>query len=133
MAFYVVYIEEAHPIDAWQDSDNVKAHIFLHSTRTLSERCAVAGTCLTKLGIEFPAIVDDLANTAERAYTAWPDRLYVIDREGRVAYKSQPGPFGFKPGEVARTLEHLFPPSRAAASLRPSAPAMGANGSAMAR
>jgi len=109
----VVYIEEAHPIDAWQDSDNVKARIFLHSTRTVDERCAVAGSCLTKLGIKFPAVVDDLVNTAERAYTAWPDRLYVIGRDGRVAYKSQPGPFGFKPDEVAGTLARLFPSSQA--------------------
>ena len=116
----MVYIEEAHPIDAWQDSDNVKAHIFLHSTRTVSERCADAGTCLTKLGIRFPAVIDDLANTAERAYTAWPDRLYVIDRDGRIAYKSQPGPFGFKPDEVARTLAHIFPPSQASAAPLPS-------------
>ena len=112
----MVYIEEAHPIDAWQDDDNIKAKIFLHSTRTLAERCAVAGTCLTKLGIEFPAIVDDEANTAERAYTAWPDRLYVIDRDGRVAYKSKPGPFGFKPAEVSQTLDRLLPESRAAAA-----------------
>lgn len=111
----MVYIEEAHPIDAWQDDDNVKAKIFLHSTRTLSERCAVAGSCLTKLGIEFPAVVDDLANSAERSYTAWPDRLYVIDRDGRVAYKSRPGPFGFKPEEVGRTLERLLPSSQAVA------------------
>jgi hypothetical protein len=118
----VVYIEEAHPIDAWQDDDNVKAKIFLHSTRTLSERCAVAGSCLTKLGIEFPAVVDDLDNSAERSYTAWPDRLYVIDRDGRVAYKSRPGPFGFKPEEVGRTLERLLPSSKAVA-IPPSTPA----------
>jgi Iodothyronine deiodinase len=118
----VVYIEEAHPIDAWQDDDNIKAKIFLHSTRTLAERCAVAGTCLTKLGIEFPAIVDDEANAAERAYTAWPDRLYVIDRDGRVAYKSKPGPFGFKPAEVARTLERLLPGSQAAVAAPSSEP-----------
>jgi hypothetical protein len=113
VAFYVVYIEEAHAVDAWQDDDNIKAHIFLHSTRTLGERCSVAGTCLTKLGIEFAAVVDDLANSTERSYTAWPDRLYVVDREGRVAYKSRPGPWGFKPKEVSQALEHLFPQTRA--------------------
>jgi hypothetical protein len=116
----VVYIQEAHAIDAWQDDDNIKAHIFLHSTRTLSERCSVAGACLTKLGIEFPAIIDDIANSTERAYTAWPDRLYVIDRDGRVAYKSKPGPWGFKPEEVSQTLERLFPKERAAVAPLPS-------------
>ncbi len=109
----MVYIEEAHPVDAWQDEDNVRHRIFLHSTRTLSERCAAAGTCLSTLGIEFPAVVDDLANTTERSYTAWPDRLYVIDRRGLVAYKSKPGPFGFHPEEVARTLQRLLPAPQA--------------------
>lgn len=112
----MVYIQEAHPIDAWQDENNIQARIFLHSTRTLGERCRVAGTCVAKLGIEFPAVVDDLANSTERAYTGWPDRLYVIDRGGRVAYKSAPGPYGFKPQEVSRTLERLLPDSRASAS-----------------
>jgi hypothetical protein len=62
-----------------------------------------------KLGIEYPAVVDDIVNTTERAYTAWPDRLYVIDRDGRIAYKSKPGPFGFHTEDVARTLERLLP------------------------
>jgi len=114
-----VYIEEAHAVDAWQDNDNIKANIFLHRTRTLNERCSAAGTCLTKLGIEFPALVDDLSNSTERAYTAWPDRLYVVDRDGRVAYKSKPGPYGFKPAEISQTLERLFPKERAAAAPSP--------------
>jgi len=33
-----------------------------------------------------------------------PDRIYVIDRDGRVAYKGGRGPFGFKPGEMEQTL-----------------------------
>ena len=76
----------------------------------------MAGTCLVKLGIEYPAIVDTIANTTERAYTAWPDRLYVIDRDGRVAYKSKPGPFGFHTEDVARTLERLLPDAGAPAT-----------------
>jgi hypothetical protein len=104
-----VYIQEAHPIDAWQDDDNIKAHISLLSTRTVAERCAVAGACMVKLGIEFPALIDDMQNSVERAYTGWPDRLYVIDRDGRVAYKSAAGPFGFHPAEVASTLARLLP------------------------
>jgi hypothetical protein len=39
----------------------------------------------------------------EKAYTGWPDRLYVIDREGRIAHKGKAGPFGFKPQEVRET------------------------------
>lgn len=109
--FYVVYIEEAHPIDHWVDEDNGKDHIEVASEKSLDERCAVAGACLVKLKIRIPAIIDDLSNSTERAYTAWPDRLYVIDQEGRIAYKSAPGPYGFKPKGVEDTLKRLVPPA----------------------
>ena len=33
-----------------------------------------------------------------------PARLYVIDRNGRVAYQSGRGPFGFKTGEMEQAL-----------------------------
>jgi iodothyronine deiodinase-like protein len=105
--FYVVYIEEAHPIDAWQLDDNLEDYVLVATTRTADERYQVAGLCLTKLGIELPALVDEPDNRVERAYTGWPDRLYVIDRDGRIAYKSGAGPFGFKPAELEATLKRI--------------------------
>jgi hypothetical protein len=33
-----------------------------------------------------------------------PDRLYVIDAEGRIAYKGGRGPFGFRPAEMEQSL-----------------------------
>jgi hypothetical protein len=106
-AFYVVYIQEAHPIDAWQVDDNLEDDVLVASTTTPEERARVAGMCVRKLGIEFPALVDGPDNQAERAYTGWPDRLYVIDRDGRIEYKSDAGPFGFKPAAVEETLKRL--------------------------
>jgi peroxiredoxin len=107
-AFYVVYIMEAHALDAWQDDDNQKDKISVASPKTLAERCAVEGTCATKLALRIPALIDNLANTTEEAYTAWPDRLYVIDVDGRVAYKSKPGPFGFKPARLEVALKKVL-------------------------
>jgi type I thyroxine 5'-deiodinase len=104
-----VYIQEAHPIDAWQSEDNVQDKISVASAKNYEERCAVADTCITKLSIRIPALIDDLQNSTEAAYTAWPDRLYVIDFDRRIAYKSQPGPYGFHPDEVAQTLKRLLP------------------------
>jgi hypothetical protein len=57
--------------------------------------------------LQIPAVVDDIRNFTEAAYTGWPDRLYVIDRDGRVAYKSRPGPFGFHPAEMKPVLQRL--------------------------
>jgi len=52
-------------------------------------------------------VLDDFRNSTETAYTGWPDRLYVINRDGRIACKSNTGPYGFKPAEVADTLTRL--------------------------
>lgn len=38
----------------------------------------------------------------------WPYRLYVIDREGRIAHKSTARPLGFKPEVVGKTLENIL-------------------------
>jgi len=100
---------EAHPVDAWTDDDNGKAKIVVASARSEAERCATAETCVTELSVQIPPVIDDLNNSTEIAYTGWTDRLYVIDAEGRVAYKSKPGPYGFKPGEVETALKRLVP------------------------
>jgi hypothetical protein len=109
VSFHIVYIEEAHPIDAWQVSDNLKDDVLVKSTQTAAERRQVADVCLAKLGIELPALIDEPDNRVERAYTAWPDRMYVIDRTGTIVYKSAPGPFGFKPAELEATLKRIAP------------------------
>ena len=108
-AFYIVYIQEAHPVDAWQTESNVKDKILIASPRTRDDRMAVAGTCVRDLGIKLPALVDDTDDRVERAYTGWPDRLYVIDYDGRIAFKSAPGPFGFEPEKVEAALKRLVP------------------------
>ena len=104
VAFLVVYITEAHPSDVWQMQRNVKDQVVFASPRNQDERASVAGTCVRKLGIEIPAVLDEFGNSTESAYTAWPDRLYLIDRNGKVAYKSRPGPFGFNPDDLASAL-----------------------------
>ena len=109
VSFLVVYITEAHPSDVWQMQSNVKDHVVFASPRTEDERATVAGTCVRKLGIEIPAVLDEFGNSTEGAYTAWPDRLYLIDGNGKVAYKSRPGPFGFKPDELKRALGNVVP------------------------
>lgn len=104
-AFYVVYIQEAHPVDLWQLPSNVRDQVLFASPKSDDERTGVAQSCVRKLGIELPALVDGVDDAVERAYTAWPDRLFVIDKSGRVAYKSKPGPFGFKPAEMEVALK----------------------------
>jgi hypothetical protein len=84
---------------------NLRDKVVYATPRNYDERGELATTCVVRLGIELPALVDDFDNSTERAYTAWPDRLYVIDRYGRVRHKTGPGPFGFDPKQVRRLLE----------------------------
>jgi hypothetical protein len=86
---------------------NIKDSVVFASPKSEEERASVAGSCVRKLGIKFPAVVDGFENVTEQAYTGWPDRLYLIDREGKVAYKSKPGPFGFKPDDLKAALEQM--------------------------
>ena len=61
-----------------------------------------------KLAIKMPAIVDGIDNRVERHYTGWPDRLYVVGTDGRIRYKSAPGPFGFSTGDLERSLQQML-------------------------
>jgi Iodothyronine deiodinase len=87
---------------------NIRDQVVFASPKNEEERGLVAGTCVRKLGIEFPAVVDKFSNSTEQAYTGWPDRMYLIDGRGKVAFKSRPGPFGFKPDELRAALERLL-------------------------
>jgi hypothetical protein len=87
---------------------NIKQNVIFSSPRTFEERTAVADSCVRNLHIEIPALIDGFHNVTETAYTGWPDRLYVVDRDGRVAYKSGPGPFGFHPQQLQDTLKRML-------------------------
>lgn len=107
----MVYILEAHPSDVWQMESNIRDKIVFASPKDEDERALVAGACVRKLGIKFPAVLDEFGNTTEQAYTGWPDRMYLINTGGRIVYKSRPGPFGFHPEELAKALAKVVPSS----------------------
>ena len=99
-----MYITEAHPSDVWQMQSNIKDSVVFASPKNEEERAFIAGACVRKLGIKIPAVLDEFGNSTEAAYTGWPDRLYLIDKQGRLVYKSKPGPFGFEPDELKAAL-----------------------------
>ena len=105
----MIYITEAHPSDVWQMQSNVRDKVVFASPKNEEERAVVAGACVRKLGIKFPAVLDEFGNSTEQAYTGWPDRIYLVDQNGRVAYKSRPGPFGFKSEELSQALARVVP------------------------
>ena len=105
--FYAVYILEAHPTDVWQMESNIKDNVLFATPKSDEEREYVAGACVRKLGIKFPAVIDGIDNVTEKAYTGWPDRLYLIGSDGKVVFKSKPGPFGFHPADLEAAIKKL--------------------------
>ena len=101
MAFYGVYIQEAHPSDGWVMRNNVQAGITVATPLNFGERTGVAKTCATSLNLPMPTLVDTMDNAVNYQYSAWPDRIYVVDAEGRIAVQAAHGPRGFKPGVEA--------------------------------
>lgn len=88
---------------------NIRDNIVFASPKSGDERAAIASLCVRKLGLKLPAVLDEFGNSTERAYSGWPDRIYLVDAGGRIAYKSKAGPFGFRPDELATALSQLHP------------------------
>jgi len=108
-AFYVVYIQEAHPVDLWQVDSNRRDQVLFASPRTAGDREEVAEMCVVKLAVKLPALVDGIDNRTERAYTGWPDRLYIVGNDGKIKFKSAPGPFGFSTKDLEQALSGMLP------------------------
>ncbi len=103
----MVYIQEAHTTDGWQVPENEREGVVYEQPVTAEERQAVAEACALRLEISIPTLIDEMTNEVDRAYAALPDRMYLIDAEGRVAYRSGPGPMGFKPQELEAAITAL--------------------------
>lgn len=104
----MVYIREAHPQDGRQAPANLRDGFVLNDPKSLEERRKVATDFVSQLKLTLPVLVDTLDDKAKLAFDSWPDRIYVLDAEGKVAYKSGPGPAGFKPDDVPPVLEKLL-------------------------
>ena len=99
--FLVVYVREAHPEDGWVLAENRREGVAVHDPRSTEERAA----CVTHLQLDLPAVVDRVDDEVARRYGGWPDRLYLIGRDGRIAYQSGPGPDGFVVAELEEAIE----------------------------
>ena len=108
MLFYVVYIQEAHPTDGWQVQINEMEDVVFSQPATADERTEVASACSLRLEMSIPTLLDEMTNEVDEAYSALPDRLYLIDEKGDVAYRSGRGPMGFRPDEFESAIQtHL--------------------------
>ena len=77
--------------------ENEEDAVLIRHHRSASERVEVAQSCMVKLALEIPALVDEMNDAVAQAYAAMPERLYLIGRDGRVAYQGGMGPMYFRP------------------------------------
>ena len=103
--FFLIYVQEAHPTDGWQAQTNVEKGILYRQHQDFEEREAVAMVCSLDLHISIPLLVEEMDNVIDDAYGAAPERLYLVGKDGRVAYRGGTGPHFFDLNEWETAIE----------------------------
>ena len=110
--FRLVYINEAHADSAtesqWQSTINEKEGVDLAAPRNLTEKQEHAALCVRKLSLPFAIEVDGMDAAAEKAYQAWPSRLYLVGRDGKIAYQTRLGELDFHPDGLERAIREIL-------------------------
>jgi hypothetical protein len=78
--------------------------LVFNQPKTFDERQELAKILVDRLKYRMPVAIDAIDNRADKAFAAWPERIYVIAPGGRIAYKGEMGPFGFHPDEAEKAL-----------------------------
>ena len=99
--FVTIYIEEAHPTDGWAFNNNpysIVKHV------NIENRMFAAGM-LANQKLPCPLLVDTMSNEANHFFSAVPEKLVIIDVEGKIAYIGGQGPSDYKVEDVRDWLE----------------------------
>src|SRR5262249_10276671 len=95
----------------WQMESNEQQGVCYPQPVTFEDRVHIARDFVRRCEVEIPLAIDGIENAADEIYAAWPERLYVVETDGTIAYKGRTGPFGDHPEEVAAWLMKRFPPT----------------------
>jgi len=74
---------------------NVEERVVYDQPSTLEEREAMSQVCALRLNLEMPMLLDDMDNRVDRLLAALPERLYVLDEDGVVRFRTTVGSPGF--------------------------------------
>jgi Iodothyronine deiodinase len=98
----MVYISEAHAIDG---TFPIPKGPIVEEPLTLDERKKVAATCAGALDLSpIKMVIDGIDDKVGLTYAAWPDRLYLVGADGKLAYCGDRGPRGFLPDELEKAI-----------------------------
>jgi len=98
--FCCIYIREAHPDDSvggYKTERNRSIGIKFDQPNTLKDRSEIAEVCVINLNLKMPMFLDGMDDDAEKKYAGWPERLYIIGNDRKIAYAGNMGPMGFDP------------------------------------
>jgi alkyl hydroperoxide reductase subunit AhpC len=90
--FIFVYVREAHP------GERIPAH------ESTSDKVAAAWLLRKEEQLEMPVVVDDLRGSIHRKYGKLPNPAFLIDKSGRVAFRSM----WTNPEELSAAFEELL-------------------------
>ncbi|GFN74487.1 iodothyronine deiodinase [Plakobranchus ocellatus] len=100
VTFLTIYIREAHPNDGEWPKD-VYHQIPMH--KQLSERIEAA-KLLQENGLAGNLVVDTMEDLACIKYGALPERLCLLNPDGKVCFMSQMGPWGYSLSELENAV-----------------------------
>lgn len=95
--FRLVYIREAHAMDSRRPVGYAKEK-GISEHKDYEERCTTAKMLMDDESLTMPMLIDGMDNAANEAYQAYPDRVFLVRKDGRLAVAADRGPWGFGPG-----------------------------------
>jgi len=119
----IVYIREAHPARPDQTAEDSGRKVIdgtvFRQPKTYAERRKLAETACMFWDLPIPALVDTMEPSIGLMYQAWPNRLYLIDTEGKIVYHGVKGPHGVNVHEGELQLRELLGITKGELATRP--------------
>ena len=102
--FWWIYIQEAHGTDGRRPSRTVK----IANHKTIEDRKKAAEGCAAASKLKVPVLLDDMKDSVAKAYSAMPERFFILNPNGKVSYAGGRGPRGVDLDALEKSLKGLL-------------------------
>lgn len=97
--FLFIYCREAHAADS--DRPAGKS---IEQPASTEERRRVAEAFLDDYGLKITALLDNIDDKTSKDYASIPDRMFLISKNGKIAFAGDRGPRGFRPEQLETAI-----------------------------
>ena len=84
---------------------NLDQKVVYDQPTSVEARAEVAQACVLHMQLQMPTLLDKMSNEVDEAYSALPERLYLIDEEGKIEWLCGMGPWGFDPDGLEKAIQ----------------------------